>query len=559
MLTRTIVDTTSASGRAGWMRVVQSTVSLVLLVAFWVPGSAALGAPAVTLVALHLDFDLDRATIPDLQRRMATGNLDAVRLTAAYLTRIRVVDRALNAVLVVAPTATDQAKASDRRRHAGALRGPLDGIPVLLKDSVDTAGLPTTAGSRAMHGASPAKDAALVRRLRAAGAVIIGKTNMSEWSSFRSTRTTEGWSAVGGQTHNPHVLDRSTCGSSLGAAAVAASLAQVAIGVENDGSIVCPAGMNGVVGHKPSLGLISRTGLVPLSLEQDTAGPIARHVVDAALTLSALQGRDPSDPVTSVYPPDQPTDYGAPLRRDALRGARIGLWRLPALGTEADRLMTGAAELLRVRGAYVIEVDLPYLNRIRELEHRASLTEFHRDIDVYLATRANVPGDLAALIEYNRSDPLEQTCFAGQELFERALAAPGPDDTGYQMTRAELSDLGRRAIDEVIAAHGLDAIAAPTNQPAWQIDCATGDVDFPVTSTPAAVAGYPAVTVPAGFAGALPVGISFMAGQWADARVLTFAAAFERVADARRAPRYLPVLPDSRPPGSCALSAPTGT
>ncbi|WP_020667923.1 amidase [Amycolatopsis nigrescens] len=487
-----------------------------------------------------LGFDLDAATIPQLQARMDAHRLTSVRLTSAYLDRIRTVDGKVNAVLAPNKAALAEAAASDTRRRTGHSRGPLDGIPVLLKDNIDTANQQTTAGSRALRGAPPARDASLVSRLREAGAVVLGKANLSEWANFRAAKPTSGWSGVGGQTNNPYVLDRNPCGSSAGSAAgVAASLAQVAIGSETDGSIVCPAGMTGTVGHKPSLGLVSRTGVVPISAEQDTAGPMARHLVDVALTMSALQGRDPADPATGEYPADQPTDYAGLLRPDALRGARIGLWRLPVLGPETDAVMTKAAKVLTDRGAQVIEVDPPYQARLAELEFPALLTEFHRDIDKYLSTRTNVPRDLAALIEYNRGDPLEQTCFAGQELFEQALVAPAPDDPGYLANRAELTDLAKRSVDEVLAAHRLDAIAAPTNPPAWKTNCATGDNDVIPSSTPAAVAGYPAATVPAGFVGALPVGISFMAGRWADAEVLTLAGAFERAAGARQPPRYL--------------------
>jgi amidase len=485
--------------------------------------------------------DLDQATIPALQQWMARGKLSAVRLTDMYLDRIRAVDHKLNSVILLDGTAIDQARASDRRRRDGRLRGPLDGIPVLLKDNIDTANLRTTAGSRALLGKPPAKDAALTKRLRAAGAVILGKANLSEWANFRAAKPTSGWSGVGGQTNNPYVLDRNPCGSSSGsAAAVAASLAQVAIGSETDGSIVWPAGMVGLVGHKPSLGLVSRTGVVPISAEQDTAGPIARNVVDTAITLSALQGRDPADPATGAYPSNQPKDYAAILKPGALKGARIGLWRLPVLGGDVDKLMTRTAESLRAGGATVIEVDLPYQERIGELEFPALLTEFHRDIDKYLATRTGGPRNLAGLVEYNRNDPLEQTCFAGQELFEQALAAPGPDDPGYRRMRAELTDLAKRSIDEVLAKHRLDAIATPTNPPAWKTNCATGDNDIVPSSTPAAVSGYPAVTVPAGFVGALPVGVSFMGGLWADGKVLSYAAAFEQATHARKAPRFLP-------------------
>ncbi|MEC3980618.1 amidase [Amycolatopsis sp. H20-H5] len=497
-------------------------------------------APAAS--ATRPGFDLDSATIPSLQARMASGRLTAVQLTAAYLDRIRRVDPQVNAVLAVNPAALAEAAQSDVRHRTGRTRGPLDGIPILVKDNVDTRSMQTTAGSRALR-SRPAQDATLMGRLHDAGAVLLGKANLSEWANFRAAKPTSGWSGVGGQTNNPYVLDHNPCGSSADSAAgVAASLAQVAIGTETDGSIVCPAGMTGTVGHKPSLGLVSRTGVVPISAEQDTAGPIGRNVVDVALTLSVLQGRDPADPATAKYPSDQPTDYAGLLRPGSLRGSRIGLWRLPVLGPDTDAVMTRSKEALARAGVQVVEVTLPYQDRLGELEFPALLTEFHRDLDKYLATRPKGPRDLGELIAYNRADPLEQTCFAGQELFEQAYAAPGPDDPAYLKNRAELTGLAQRSIDETLAKYRLDAIATPTNPPAWKTDCATGDNDVIPSSTPAAVAGYPSVTVPAGFSGPLPIGVLFMAGRWADARVLSYAADYERQAPARRPPGYLPHL-----------------
>ncbi|MET9348413.1 amidase family protein [Streptomyces termitum] len=478
--------------------------------------------------------DLDTVTIPELQARMKRGSLTSSELTLAYLQRIRTVDPKINAVLRTSPTALAQAVASDIRHRLGKSLGPLDGIPVLLKDNVDTRDMPTTAGSLALAGKAPSKDAELVRRLRAAGAVVLGKANMSEWANFRAAKPTSGWSAVGGQTLNPYVLDRNPCGSSSGsAAALAASLAQVTIGTETDGSIVCPAGMNGVVGHKPSLGLVSQSGVVPISAEQDTAGPMARNVVDTALTLSVIGG---SDSRTAAGLAD------AGLRPGSLRGKRIGLWRLPALGAGVDELMTRTAARLRAAGARVVEVTPPYQGRLAELEFPALLSEFHRDIDAYLATR-NGPRDLAGLIEFNRTHPAERSCFAGQELFEMALAAPPTTDPGYLAMRAELKDLSRRSIDETMAAHDLDAIASPSNPPAWTSDCARGDNDVIPSSTPAAVAGYPSLSVPAGFVGELPVGLLLMAGDRQDAALLSLGAAVERKLDAWRAPRYLPTVP----------------
>ncbi|GGV08556.1 amidase [Streptomyces litmocidini] len=490
-------------------------------------------SPRVESASLR-GVDLDTVTIPELQARMKRGRLTSSELTQAYLHRIEAVDPKINAVLRTDSTALSQAAASDARHRLGRVRGPLDGIPVLLKDNVNTRDMPTTAGSLALAGSPPATDAELVGRLRAAGAVILGKTNMSEWANFRAAKPTSGWSAVGGQTHNPYVLDRNPCGSSSGsAAAVAASLAQVAVGTETDGSIVCPAGMNGVVGHKPSLGLVSQAGVVPISAEQDTAGPLARNVVDTAIAFSVLSGHgavaaDGTTGLAEAFP-----------RPGSLRGKRIGLWRLPSLGAGVDALMTRTATRLRAAGARVVEVTPPYQDRLAELEFPALLSEFHRDVDAYLASREG-PRDLAGLIGFNRAHPAEQTCFAGQELFEQALAAPSTTDPRHRALRAELKDLSRRSIDETMAAHGLDAIASPANPPAWTTDCARGDNDVIPSSTPAAVAGYPSLSVPAGFVGELPVGLLLMAGDRQDDDLLSLGAAVEQRLDAWRAPRYLP-------------------
>ncbi|MCQ0025585.1 amidase [Streptomyces somaliensis DSM 40738] len=509
------------------------------------PGQRAVAAAPVAVssappaeATLTRGVDLDTVTIPELQARMRRGSLTSTALTTAYLRRIEAIDPKINAVLRTDPTALRQAAASDVRHRRGTVRGPLDGIPVLVKDNVNTRGMATTAGSLALAGIPPNTDAALVTKLRAAGAVILGKTNLSEWSNFRAAKPTSGWSAVGGQTNNPYVLDRNPCGSSSGsAAALAASLAQVTIGTETDGSIVCPAGMNGVVGHKPSLGLVSQSGVIPISAEQDTAGPMARNVTDAALTLSVISDRGTAGADRAPGLAD-----GA-LRPGGLRGKRIGLWRLPSLGPRVDALMTRTAAELRAAGARVVEVTPPYQARLAELEFPALLSEFHRDIDAYLSTRTGGPRTLADLVEFNRAHPAERTCFAGQELFEQALLAPPTTDPRYRAMRAELRDLSRRSIDETMAAHDLDAIASPANPPAWTTDCARGDNDVIPSSTPAAVAGYPSLSVPAGFVDELPVGLLLMAGDRQDAELLSLGAAVERRLDAWRAPRYLPSVP----------------
>ncbi|MCX5205843.1 amidase family protein [Streptomyces sp. NBC_00237] len=489
-------------------------------------------------------IELNTVTIPELQKRMASGSLTPSGLTRAYLKRIKTIDPKIHAVLRTDPTALQQASRSDTRHRRGTVLGPLDGIPVLIKDNVDTKGLLSTAGSLALATAAPHKDADLVTRLREAGAVILGKTNLSEWANFRAARPTSGWSAVGGQTNNPYVLDRNPCGSSAGSgAALAASLAQVAIGTETDGSIVCPAGMNGVVGLKPTLGLVSGRGVVPISAEQDTAGPMARNVVDVALTLSALRekGYVTGGGAAPTAPQASGTTAGASTQA-SMRGRRIGLWRLPSLGKDVDMIMTASAQRLRSAGATVVEVTPPYQDRLAELEFPALLSEFHRDIDAYLAGRRG-PRNLAELTAFHRGNPAEQTCFAGVELFESALKAPPTTDPQYRAARAELIRLARKSIDDTMAAHRLDAIAAPTNPPAWTTDCARGDNDVIPSSTPAAVAGYPSLSVPAGSVGELPVGLLLMSGKHKDDALLSLGAQVEQRLHAWRAPRYLPTLP----------------
>jgi amidase len=486
---------------------------------------------------------LDALTIPDIQGLMAEGDLTSVHLTLAYLDRIRDVDDEVNAVLTVNRRAVAEAAASDNHRRRHGPRSSLEGVPVLLKDNIDTAShlLPTTAGSNALLNSRPADDAWLVQRLRAAGAIILGKANLSEWANFRGNGSTSGWSAVGGLTNNPYVLDRNACGSSSGSGAgVAASLAQVAIGTETDGSIVCPAGATGVVGHKPTLGLVSRSGIVPISAQQDTAGPLARHVIDAALTLAVLQGADPEDPATGLIPPGHPTDY--PPDPDALVGARVGVWRFETGSPETDAITDEAVAALAAAGATPVDVMLPYQDIVNDNEFPALLAEFKRDINAYLAsTPGDHPAGLAGLIAFNEADPAELEFF-GQELFELALAAPSTDDPTYLAQRAAATDAAQAGIDETLAAFDLDAIMAPTNSPAWLSTLGDGDSFLFGSSGPAAVAGYPNITVPAGYVGPLPVGMSFFSTAWADAEVLSIAYAFEQATEVRIMPELLPTI-----------------
>ncbi|RBQ20015.1 amidase [Spongiactinospora rosea] len=500
------------------------------------PAQAQTPGPRPTDTRLR-GLDLDRATVLDMGRAMDKGRFDSVALTRFYLDRIRAVDPLLNAVVQTNPDALKEAERSDRARRGGA-RGALLGIPVLLKDNIDTAGrLRTTAGSLALAGSRPARDAVLVQKLRAAGAVILGKANLSEWANFRASPSSSGWSAVGGQTANPHVLDRNPCGSSSGSAvAVAASLAAVTIGTETDGSVVCPAGINGVVGIKPTVGLVSGAGVVPISAQQDTAGPITRNVTDAAAVLSVIQngGRD----------------HLAALDRDALAGKRIGVWR-SAAGDEPEVLATldAAVAALRARGATVIDdIEPPHLDQVAEAEFPALLTEFKHDLNAYLAaTPGRHPRDLGELIEFNKRHADTELRYFGQELFEQAQATTGDlNDPEYRAFRDKATTLARQAIDSVVSEHRLDAVLAPTNNAAWVTDLKRGDdfTGFVATSLPSAVSGYPAITVPGGYArDVLPLGVTFFAGRLSESALISLGYAFEQATKVRKPPSYLRTLP----------------
>ncbi|GLZ43536.1 amidase family protein [Actinokineospora sp. NBRC 105648] len=461
--------------------------------------------------------------IQELQRQRAAGKTTAVELTRAHLDRIDQVDPRLRAVLAVAPDAVEQARASDERARAGTLIGPLDGVTVLVKDNIDTADLPTTVGSRALAGSRPTSDAEVVRRLRAGGAVVLGKTNLSEWANFRSMNSVSGWSGVGGQTNNPFVLDHNPSGSSSGsAAAVAAGLCQVAIGTETNGSIVSPASYCGIVGYKPTVGLVSGVGIAPISDHQDTAGPMTRTVADAALTMAVL------------------SDLRLPLDPLSLRGKRIGVWALSGSDSSTDRAVAASVRALIDAGAIAVEVDIRGVAEMDERSWLAMVTEFTPLLEAYLRTRPGVPHTLAELVEFNRQDDVELSLF-GQELFELALDAPPLTDPVYVLNRTTAAALARDAIDDTLAEHALDAILAPTDTPAH----VTGrpEDDRVNSATPAAVAGYPSVTLPAGFGGSLPIGVSLFTTAGHDVELLALAAAFEQVHPVARVPKLLPTLP----------------
>ena len=492
-------------------------------------------------------IDIDAATIPQLQSAMNSHRLSSAKLVRFYLRRIKALDE-LNAVITVAPDALDQARAADRARKAGDRR-PLLGIPVIVKDNVNTSDMPTTAGSWALAGSKPS-DAFIVQRLRAAGAIVIAKANLSEWANFRSIPSSSGWSGIGGQTNLAYVLDRNPCGSSSGTGvAVSADLATVGVGTETDGSVVCPSGANGIVGIKPTLGLLSRAGIVPISAEQDTAGPMTRNVTDAAVVLGALTGIDPDDPATAFQAGHAFTDYRQFLDAEALAGARIGVWRSgtydPAISPEIDQLMNDTVAELRDLGATVVDPVAVPIEDAYAPEFAALLCEFKDDIASYLETytAASYPKTLQDLIDFNDAHPDLEGPW-NSEIFVEAEATGGRSDPACTEARETADAIARASIDDTMAALDLDAIVAPTNGPAWVTDPVNGDdlSAFVGSSSPSAIAGYPQITVPGGYVGPLPVGVSFLGGQWDEPTLIGFAYAYEQATDVRVPPQFLPTI-----------------
>jgi amidase len=489
-------------------------------------------------------------SIVEVQRALAAGRFDVRTLERHYERRIAAIDRAgvrINSVLEINPDAPKIAALLDSaKNHRGQ---PLFGVPILLKDNIDTGdGMQTTAGSLALVGSKAPRDAFIVRRLRAAGALILGKTNLSEWANFRSTRASSGWSGRGGQTRNPYALNRNPCGSSAGSgAAIAADLAVVAVGTETDGSIVCPSSAQGLVGIKPTVGLVSRSGIIPLSASQDTAGPMARSVADAAALLTVLAGYDPDDPATEPLKAQTPLDYTQFLNRDGLKGVRVGVMRQHAgFHEEVDAVFNRAIDTLRTRGAIIVDpADIPTQAQFDADEQTVLLYEFKDGINRYLANRGTAPGSLADLIVFNNNEHEREMPIFAQDLFLKAQAKGPLTDKEYVEAHERAKRLaGVEGIDAALAKDHLDVLVAPTMGAAWITDWVNGDhfLGGGASSAPA-VAGYPHITVPMGLVRGLPVGLSLVGTAWSEPKLIAYACAFEQASRARLPPRFTKSVP----------------
>ncbi|HEY0942028.1 MAG TPA: amidase [Steroidobacter sp.] len=523
---------------------------------------ALLAALSVAAGAVDAAEQADHRTVSELRADLDSRKTTSAELVQAFIRRIEAIDRngpQLRSVISINPQALEQARALDKELRSKGPRGPMHGIPVLVKDNIETADpMPTTAGSLALLDNVTKRDAPIIANLRKSGAIILGKTNLSEWANFRSTNSISGWSAVGGLAKNPHVLDRSPCGSSAGTGvAVAAALAPVGIGTETDGSIVCPSAMNGVVGLKPTLGLLSARYIIPIAHSQDTAGPMTTNVKDAALLLTALVGDAPAcDPPSAGC---AKADYTQGLVPTALNGKRIGVLRFPAgSNTNIDPVYERALNHLKEGGATLVEVSMPGIDKMREAERFVMHAEFKNDLNAYLASSpAKIASrTLAQLIELNKRTPAELALF-GQEIFEKAESMPPLSDPKYATARADSKRLASvEGILKMLAEDKLDLLVAPTTGVAWRIDSVNGSRSAGSFSSMPAVAGFPHLTVPMGDLKGLPLGLSFIGAPWSEDLLLAAGYAFEQRAKARLIPKFLPSIEDQEPAFAPAVPSP---
>lgn len=538
----------SESGRRSFLKTTAIGAAAALSPFYPALGAAREVAPSATSQNVK-SFELDEVTISSLQDGMTSGKLTAHSLVEKYSSRINEIDKngpAINSVIEMNPDAFSIADGLDQERKAKGPRGPLHGIPVLIKDNIDTNDrMMTTAGSLAMVGSRPLKDSFVAEKLRASGAVILGKTNLSEWANIRSSHSTSGWSGRGGLTKNPYALDRNPCGSSSGSGAgVSANLCAAAIGTETDGSIVCPASSNGVVGIKPTVGLVSRSGIIPISHSQDGAGPLCRTVRDAAILLAALTGIDPRDPATSGSQGKSYTDYTQFCDPNGLKGARIGIARKYFGFSEAvDALMEQSLDVMKKQGAAIIDpADIETFGKFDDSELLVLMYELKADLNAYLAGLGpNFPmRTLKDIIEFNETNREKEMPYFGQDLFVKAEGKGPLSEKAYLDALEKNHQLARtEGIDATMDKHRLDAMVAPTGGPAWITDLVNGDHVAGGSSNAAAVAGYPNINVTAGYISGLPVGISFFGRAWSEPTLIRLAFSFEQATKARQAPGFL--------------------